>query len=502
MGTISSIAEAINGGGGINLSNLGSNLGLLGNLASLGSALGAVTGGGGGAAATAAKPAPQKQTSSLGSNLSLLSNLGSQLGLGNTVSNLLTGIVGARFNGRKARKLSKRSAEFDEDTTLDEILLSLGQEQSTNDPDTDDPPSKKRNLNKEIGDDATKVENVEKASLQKRKKYHQDIEKKEKIRAVEKLLGVQARIINKDEIQAEAEDRIVNGNLAINPENSLLLNPIIFPDNYEPVVHIRPPQQLTQAHGLSFPEPGAFREVKNLPHHGFVFPSGFRDLNNDDRRGGKAFQFAQSSIIQPSAPQVPFNQLQFPENFQNADGIILDIPKPLPLEYYDRTKMIFPDRTGTGNLRFDSEKFNNDRLDLQPNRLRIGRILTSGNQKRPVSYQGSYNENHGGSATAFNRGDVLIFHSNNYQTNDQQQRPQFDFGNRYPIGNNNPVNSNRYQTPLTTNYNYNRYQGSSSSGSSSGGSNNDRDNGQKIYVTNERGIVTYYINGRGEKIAV
>lgn len=506
MGTIQSLAEAINTGGGINLSNLGSNLNLLGNLASLGSALGAVTGGGAGAAPVTKKPnpAPKPQTS----NFSLLSNLGSQLGLGNTVSNLLTGIVGARFKGRKARKLSKRSTEMGDDS-LDELLLSLGEEHTTVDPDDAEPVSKKRNLNKEIGDDATNVENVDKVTLQKKKKYYQEIEKKEKIRAVEKLLGVQARIINKEEIQAEAEARIVHGNSALHGE-SLLVSPIVFPD-YEPVVHINTPGSLHAPLPLAFPGQ-SLREGHDLAlksiNQQFVFPSGFQSA--DSVRDGKAFQFAHSSPIQPSAQQIPFNQLQFPENYQNSDGIILDIPKPLPLEYYDRTKMIFPDRTGTGNLRFDNEAFNNHPQNVHKfgeNLIRIGRILTGANGNRPaVSYQGGFSSTQDSSSTSFNRGDVLVFHSqnNNHDSNrysNGQQRPQFDFGNRYPLGNN-QVNSNRYQSQTSQNYyrpqqstpTYNRYSSSSSG-------NNNRA-GQKIYVTNGQGITTHYINERGEKIAL
>lgn len=493
LGTIQSFAEAINSGGGINLSNLGSNLGLLGNLASLGSALGSV------ANAGAAKPTtPPKQTaaSSLGSNLSLLSNLGSQLGLGNTVSNLLTGIVGARFAGRKARKLSKRSTDL-VGSSLDEILLSLGDEESTT-AKSSDGPSKKRNLNQEIGDDASKLDNVEKVGLQKRKKYHQDMEKKEKIRSVEKLLGIQARIINKEEIQAEAEDRIVNGNVAALHSESLQLHPIFFPDNNEPPVQVNHhhPQQLIAHAGPAFTEQN-FREHKQIPST-FVFPSGGFQSGHS-LRGGKAFAFSQSSPIQPSAHQinVPFNQLQFPEAFQNSDGIILDIPKPLPLEYYDRTKMIFPDRTGTGNLRFDNDHF--EPQSYAHNQIRIGRILT-GVSDRPVSYQGSYNENHGTSSAAFSRGDVLIFHSNRDNKNNNYNQPQFDFGNRYPLTNN-QVNSNRYQatTPSqlqSQNNYYNRY------GQGNNQQSNNRDTEQKVYVTNGQGVVTYYLNARGEKIAV
>ena len=499
LGTIQSLAEAINSDGGINLSNLGSNLGLLGNLASLGSALGGL----GGGQATTTKAPPKAPASSLGSNLSLLSNLGSQLGLGDTVSNLLTGIVGARFRGRKSRKLSKRSTEFN-DETLEELLLSLGKEQASAEGETEDPPSKKRNLNKEIGDDATKEENAEKASFQKRKKYHHEQEKKEKLRAVEKLLGIQARIINKDEIQAEAEDRIVHGHAALHGE-SLLLNPIVFPDNFNQVAATH----TQEANGLAFPEHKIRNDAHVPRYQNFVFPSGFQAPDSD--RGGKALQFSHSSpIFQPAPQQVPFNKLQFPENFQNQDGIILDIPKPLPLEYYDRTKMIFPDRTGTGNLRFDNDVFEQNVYNQNQNQnlIRLGRILTGLSQSRPVSYQGNYNGNYGSSAAAaFNRGDVLIFHSNgNGQsyTNNNQQRPQFDFGNRYPLTNN-QVNSNRYQVPQpqqTTNYyggngnNNNRYTLGNSGGNSG------VDNSQKIYVTNSQGIVTHYLNERGEKIAV
>lgn len=512
LGTLSSLAEAINQGGGINLSNLGSNLGLLGNLASLGSALGAVTGGGAGS--TAAVPQKQSTTSNLGANLSLLSGLGSQLGLGDTVSNLLSGLVGQRFKGRRARKLSKRSAEFTEssipDDSLDELLLTLGKDANVEDGESTEPPSKKRNLNKEIGDDATQMDNAEKLSWLKRKKYHQDEEKKEKIRQVEKILGVQARIINKKEIEAEADARIVNGNgnFALNTD-SLLLNPIIFPDDYATPnsVNLTP----LPGQGLFFPTHSQDTRTGHHLGHSFVFPHGLRQ-QLDDNRGGKAFQFSHSTV-QSVPSNVPYNPLQFPETFQNNDGIILDIPKPLPLEYYDHTKMIFPDRTGTGNLRFDNEElFQNQKKHLLgQNLIRIGRILTGANQNRPVSYQGSYNANHGSSAANFNRGDVLVFHNNreDYQNNNFGQRPQYDFGNRYPLSDN--VNNNRYQggggggltynRPSSSSTDYygdrNRYQSTSSSSSSS-----NQNNGGKVYVTNAQGIVTYYLNERGEKIAV
>lgn len=513
LGTLSSLAEAINQGGGINLSNLGSNLGLLGNLASLGSALGAVTGGGAGS--TAAVPQKQSTTSSLGSNLSLLSGLGSQLGLGDTVSNLLSGLVGQRFKGRRARKLSKRSAEFDQgevpDDSLERLLLTLGKDQQDEEGESTEPPSKKRNLNKEIGDDATQMDNAEKVSLFKRKKYHQDEEKKEKIRQVEKLLGVQARIINKKEIEAETDARIVNGNFALQSD-SLLLNPIIFPDDYSTPNAVGVPGPAL-GHGPFFPE--HIQDTRTGHHlgHSFTFPHGLRD-HLDDTRGGKAYQFSHSTV-QSVPSNVPYNPLQFPETFQNNDGIILDIPKPLPLEYYDHTKMIFPDRTGTGNLRFDNEElFQTQKKHLLGhNLIRIGRILTGANQNRPVSYQGSYNANHGSSAATFNRGDVLVFHNNreDYSNNNNNygQRPQYDFGNRYPLSDN--MNNNRYQggggggsvtynRPSSSSNDYygdrNRYQSTSSSSSSN------QNNGGKVYVTNAQGIVTYYLNERGEKIAV
>lgn len=499
LGTLSSLAEAINSGGGINLSNLGSNLGLLGNLASLGSALG-----GGGGAATSA---PQKTTPSpsSGSNLSLLSTLGSQLGLGDTVSNLLTGIVGARFKGRSARKLSKRSTESVEDMvddSLDKLLLSLGDDKSTVDRELDGPPSKKRNLNKEIGDDATITENADKTSFNKRKKYHQDNEKKEKIRSVEKLLGIQARIINKEDIQAEAEGRITNNHPI--PSESLLLNPIIFPEDYQQNLHSG-----TTSHGVAFPP---FQDPNQSPVSGLkasFFPKGV-SIPLDENRGGKAYQFSHSTVHQSPAPLVPYNPLQFPESYQNSEGIILDIPKPLPLEYYDRTKMIFPDRTGTGNLRFDNEIFQNkyhfNQGNLNPvpinpnilghNLIRIGRILTGTNANRPLSYQQSFNQHSAG--VSFNRGDVLVFHNNRDQNNNynsQAQRPQFDFGNRYPIygnGNSNPYQVQENRPQSTNYYSNNRYQSPATL----------QDNTNKVYVTNEQGIVTYYLNERGEKVAV
>lgn len=462
LGTIQSLAEAINQGGGINLSNLGSNLGLLGNLATLGSAIG----GGGTTAAAQKQPA-----TSLASNLGLLSSLGSQLGLGETVSNLLTGLVGQRFAGRKARKLSKRSTEFSGDD-LDHLLLSLDNEDSAEKGKLTT-PSKKRNLNKEIGDDGT-VEN--KSGIQKYKKYHQEEEKKDKIRQVEKLLGIQARIINKEEIQAEAEERIVNDNSFAQQFNSLQLNPIVFPDLIFPS-----PNQVSQAnpsntfffpnyHGQGNPSGNALGE--NL-----AFPLTF---STDDYRGGKAIQFSHST-----GPKVqPYNQLQFPETFQNSNGIILDIPKPLPLEYYDRTKMIFPDRRGTGNLRFDNEELFGP--TTTQNLIRVGRILT-GQNSQPISYQGTYNANSGSAAVSYNRGDYLIFHSSPQRgsSNDnrpqQQQQQHFDFGNRYPL-NNNYLNSNRYQVPQQ------QQQPSR--------------NEQRIYVTNSQGVTTHYLNERGEKFAV
>ncbi|KAJ6635268.1 hypothetical protein Bhyg_13853 [Pseudolycoriella hygida] len=156
-----------------------------------------------------------------------------------------------------------------------------------------------------------------------------------------------------------------------------------------------------------------------------------------------------------------------------------------------RIKMVFPetDRTGTGNLIFDNNKFETEST-------RIGKILTGLRvlqQLQEHQLNGNNNRIHF-DATNGNRYDSNSqFNANPLygltQSNDGYQQ---SFANRYTT--NQQANNHRFGNQ---NYNIN-YNSQSNYNAAHGGG----DSSQNVYVTNGKGVVEYYINSAGVKVYV
>lgn len=430
---LGSLASLIGGGGGGGQGSGSSTLNSLGSLASL------VGGSGQGSSSST--------LNSLGSLASLIGGSEGQsqtAGLSQLVGNLLTGIVGARFAGRSrssGRRIQKRHIDdklaegFSDSGELDKLLRSFSEQAGGDTKIT----SKKRNLNDELGN----LSNLK--DTHKKKKYLVDDTKKDQVKTLQKLLNIKPKIVKLDSSkEIEAEDRILN----------------ISDDSIEAEDRILNLGQSSSIHQISF--------------NPITFPEEYLYVSSEEaNRVPKLITFGPPSGIQfPTelhlqATGITLPQTFFPEPFQNQDGIILDIPKPLPLEYYDRTKMIFPDRTGTGNLRFDNEYFRQE--SIQNNRF--GRILTG--SKRPQEGTHTGFGGNGASTITYNNGDILVLHRPNHV---QQQYPVNFIGQNYASS------SQNYQVPQVST----SYPTRSDSGN--------------IYVTNSLGVNEYYINAQGQKI--
>lgn len=126
-----------------------------------------------------------------------------------------------------------------------------------------------------------------------------------------------------------------------------------------------------------------------------------------------------------------------------------------------RTKMIFPDRTGTGNLKFDSDLFHSDTSNF-----RKGKILT-GIRQIPIPNE-SYNDHNSFRPTTVNYDNVQS--ANGYQS---QQNNNYNYQSA-------TINSNNYRPPQLP---------------------DGEDVSKNVYVTNAHGVVEYYIKD-GNKILV
>ncbi|XP_055918405.1 uncharacterized protein LOC129950489 [Eupeodes corollae] len=118
-------------------------------------------------------------------------------------------------------------------------------------------------------------------------------------------------------------------------------------------------------------------------------------------------------------------------------------------------KMIFPDRTGTGNLRFDNDEY-----------FRVGKILN----RRPPEYNRGYRE------------EQEDYNYRRTTTTTTTTRRPTSYLNRYSSSNyRQDYNQNKYQ---------NKYQDTA------------EDTSGNVYVTNGQGVIEYYINASGKKIYV
>lgn len=444
---LTGLADAVNQSGGINLSNLGANAGILGNLASF---VGSMTGLGGGSV-----------------------DNGSGGSIGEMFGNLLTGFVGNRFS---SRRISKRSvvdgdAKMMNETRADlDPLMSLEKDSKY----VKETASKKRNLNTEMKT-AAEAEDSKENPMETVNSYDEE-EEVEEIFAEDENEddnednAPEARIVNESPNQIEQpEGRILNRK----PQPSryqLHLNMVNFPSQndhrfekkikFTDHVHLN---SVSPQHGDVFVFKTNYVETQPLSpsRDHFRFP-----VNNayTDHRGSKRIKFEQTGEQQQQV-QRPFDYGQ----------------------HEHRIKMVFPDRTGTGNLKFDSAEFETE----APPPVRYGRILSGLGQQsqqmyRPFPEENSHEQN-----------------QHNYQDNNQNS-------------NQNIIQHVNYVTSRPT---YNRYEhyedytrypplkrvGSSNYGYDRSGdkpASSTPDSSQNVYVTNSKGVVEYYINAAGKKVYV
>lgn len=473
---IQGLADAVNQGGGINLSNLGSNLGLLGNLAGL---VGSMTGG------------LNSGSVNDGQNLGTF-NLGSGGQIGQVFGNLLTGLVGNRFSGRKStgrkssgRKLSRKKKRSVENNST---LIEDSEVKTEN-------KSRKRNLNTQIinhyelsSNLKIKVENLnpEIPKIIKKKIFIKKYEKKNETKFNREFdsptVKILPRVLFKKNIEAEdghSEERILN--LPIDLQNS---NIIVFPSYGQNLLsHENQPQNFRDTKSIrfeSYPKPDEILAYVQIP----VYASIFKFPTDEGIRTSKTVQFNQNSEYDDS----------------------LDIPVPKPSEYYEKTRMIFPDRTGTGNLKFDNEHFQYDSIYSGSNRF--GKILTGGRpddsntnnrfQSSSVSFQNK-NENNLPSRPSYSIDQYDNQNNNRYTPQNvnrytHQSYTSSQNNNRYtPQSYTSSQSSNRYTPQYQSSSQINRFTTKRPS---------DEDTSKNVYVTNSQGVIEYYINKHGEKIRI
>ena len=390
------LAEAVNQGGGINLSNLGANGGLLGSLAN---AVGTMTG-----------------QNAVGSQ-----NDGQTFSVGEIVSNLLTGFVGNRFSSRK-----KRSIDREEHSTVSTMEENVGEVQESN-------------------------ENSETAE------------------------------------EDEPEGRIINSKLK---QISSDIVDITFPkdDNRDGKLYTYSPEEFSSSKKrgnkkVKFTEDNYHNSAD--PSDKFVFYT---------NHVGKQIKFTDTEIQPMESNNFLFSsnlnqvheinqKFKFPDpvdGIRSGKGIVFEkttnnlklIEKP------ERIKMVFPDRTGTGNLKFDTDEFNRK---SGTDEIRFGRILNNAKvqQSNQAANQVSFDNNNNYSSDNYNLQNTHGSLSSSSTTNDNHR-----FGNQ-----NYNINYNSQSSNSNNNY---KQQPSYSSG---GGTSS-----QNIYVTNAQGVVEYYINEHGNKV--
>lgn len=411
MAALQNIADAINNGGGINLSNLGSNANLFSGLAGLlngGGGAGGNTGSGGSGGGG-------------GFDLSTLGNFASLLGgetqaikpskappndqgqsLTELVGNLLTGFVGQRFS---SRKIKKRSID-------------------TNSYYNHQKPAKKLSPFKlKLAASKTKFKFPDEYDAIITENNHGDVEG----RILNKNTGIYADTSQ----SAPSDDKFVFNSQRDNKN-----------------VHF------TSKLPGPTPNPSYINNAQSTLNFG-----------NDGIRNDE-FRFASNR-----RPQ--FDQYQTNAEQSNNNGLNFNRQQSTKIPQNNPSKMIFPDRTGTGNLRFDQDEFNRNQ-NQNNNYNRYGKILNFGNQ-RPQN--GNSNQ-------------VSFDQNNRYSSATVQQdyRPSFGSGGN-GISNANQQYQSQSHVPL-----YNHYPNLSSN------SQRDDSSSQNIYVTNGEGKTVYYINAQGKKI--
>lgn len=458
LSSLQGIADAINNGGGINLSNLGANANLFSGLAGL------LNGGGGSGSGSGSSGG--FDLSSLASNAGLLNNFATLVGGANQpprpakapvndqgqsltelVGNLLTGFVGQRFNGRKiengrnienGRKIEKRSInlEYDDQNSTDI---------PENDSDADEKYAKKISAFKlklatsklKFPDDFEEIENYGYGDNEGEGEVHE----------------VEGRIIN-TKPNIYSNDNRYNDRFVFNShrDSTHFQNRITGPTPL--------PNYASNSNQVYFDDSNNNNYNNNNKNN-----DEFRITSNNRNRSPKLVKF-QSSSEQSNDD----SNFRFQQQTGNQNSVKFgDSNEQRP------SKMIFPDRTGTGNLRFDNDAFDGS------TRTRIGKILY-GNQRPQNSYGGGGNG--GTNQVSFDQD------NNRYSSSDSQAnyRPTSNYNQNYNQNHNNNYHQN-YPT-------YNRYTGSNSN------SHRDDDSSHNIYITNGAGKIVYYINAQGKKIYV
>lgn len=436
---LTGLADAINQGGGINLSNLGANSGVLGNLASLVGGMAAGGGLGGGVSNLA---------SLLGGQSGAIPGAGSNFNVGDIFSNLLTGFVGNRFS---SRRISKRSVDMEpvaNVSSVTEPLLTVDKELKY----VKETDVKKRNLNTEM---KSEFDNKEVTVDEKEEIFAEDEDEEDEYI---------------ESVNEEPEGRIVNLKEPIIAND--LSNNVIFPTN------IINPLNKRVAKRVKFTDANKGNTNAQTGDI-FVFQTNY-DSSNDNIN--EIVKFPQKIIeVEPTRNS---KKIKFASD-QSSQGPVLIDPNDR------RIKMVFPDRTGTGNLRFDIEEF--DQATQAP--IRYGRILT-GQQPSHSQTNGDRNR------VNFSNGyDSSSFDVNNYQNNNNQyQQSTAASPNRYSIANyqTNRFENQNYDYNSQSNNNNNNYQGQTAQNNNY--NTNQQGSDQNVYVTNSKGVVEYYINSAGRKV--
>lgn len=447
LAALQNIAEAINSGNGINLSNLGANANLFSGLAGL------LNGG----SSSNSGSSSGFDLSSLGTNAGLLGNLASLVGgtnqatkpskappddqgqsLTELVGNLLTGFVGQRFAGRK---INKRSIDvrFEDDNS------------------TEVSDFNEIKFPKKVSAFKLKL-----AASREKLKFPEELNKNEEDETEEVTTEYLQSDKEGDDQEDDVEGRILNAKPAIfagddeRYEQKFIFNSnrgqkyVHFTDRIigpTPVPNFASNSQINFGDGND-----EFRIGSNHRSPKLVKFQGHDQ--SDDNYNRYQNQKGQNSVRFDNH-QTGHNSMVFDHHQTGQESVRFH--DDYNAATHRPSKMIFPDRTGTGNLRFDHNDHSNSN--------RYGKILNYGNN-RPQN----------------NDGNRVTFDQNNQYSIDTQQ-------NYRPSFNNNYQNPNYYQNYENANQNYpsyNRYTSSS----------------QNVYVTNAEGKTVYYINPAGKKIYV
>lgn len=445
LAALQNLADVINQSDGINLSNLASNGGILSNLAGL-------VGGNGGSGAT-----------------NLLSLIGGGNGASDTSGSGASSILNSLISGGNVGSLANSPSDVSNGGAIS-LLTGLAQ----NGGSTSNIGSVVGNLltgfigNRFSSRKISKRSVVDDNDLRKNgsDKLIADIKDADNV-----TVTTVGKVNNATDELSDIEPRIVHGKLPIfSALTEQSISNVKFTDDtentyrYEKQIKFDGNDDDSKKSFFIFP-------VNDIREHNenVIFPS----ASNDAIRTSKKIKFQHTD----SEPHF------FPTSDDHQSLNEINDPPY-------RVKMVFPetDRTGTGNLIFDNQKFDTEST-------RIGRILSglrvlqqlqqvqqlNGNTNRILF--DTTNGNRHDSNSNFNGNPLYSL----AQTNNGYQQ---SFANRYTT--NQQADNHRFGNQ---NYNINYNSPSSNYGTQS-------DASQNVYVTNANGVVEYYINSAGVKVYV